>query len=228
MRIAVIPARGGSKRLPKKNIMEFCGKPMIAHVLEAILETNLFDEVHVSTDDEEVAKISKSYGAAVPFLRDPSLATDHAPVLSVLKWVIKQYEAQGRDFKTIMMVMPCSPLLLSEDFSSACQQFEASDKAAPLLSVAKYPSPIEWAFQEKNGLLVAANPEKLLIRSQDLKPTYYDAGLFSIFDKKHLNANESVASTFLKYELPLWKAVDIDEEQDLEVARKMMILKDGP
>lgn len=227
MRIAIIPARGGSKRIPRKNIIEFHGKPMIAHVLEELKKSNLFDVIHVSTDDEEIAAIAKKYGASVPFLRDPSLASDFAPILTVVKWAVKKYEEDlGKEFETCLMITPCSPLLQSSDIIKACREFEASGRKFPMLSVTRFPSPIEWAFHENDNILEAANPQKLLTRSQDLKPAFYDAGLFAFFDSSHLTNDDKVASKFIKFELPRWKAVDIDDWEDLEHAKKMMRLKD--
>jgi len=223
MRIAIIPARGGSKRIPKKNIIEFCGKPMIAHVIAELKATKLFDEIHVSTDSEEIADVARAHGGSVPFLRDPAHATDFAPVLSVIKWVVGKYAEDQKKFETVLMVTPCTPLLEKADFEDACKKFENTDKKNPMLSVARFPSPIEWALADKNGVLVANSPEKMLIRSQDLIPTYYDAGLFCFFGEETLAKDEKVATSFMKYELPRWKAVDIDEVDDLELAKRMFL-----
>lgn len=226
MRIAIIPARGGSKRIPRKNIIDFFNKPMIAHVISELRDTKLFNIIHVSTDDEEIAEISRNHGASVDFLRDPLLATDTTPVVPVIRWVLNEYLKQGLNFKTCLMVMPCSPLLNQTDFTDSCKKFEQSNQIIPMLAVAKFPSPIEWALLEKDGLLVSNEPEKIQIRSQDLEKYYFDAGLFAYFHPSHLmSTKEESFSTFQKYEIPRWKAIDIDNWDDLELAQKFMVLK---
>ena len=220
MRIAVIPARGGSKRIPRKNIIDFHGRPMIARTIAAIQATTLFDIVHVSTDDDEIAAIATKEGANVEFRRPQELSGDHAPVLPVLRWVLERFAKSGQNFNTALMAMPCAPLLTAQDYGLACKAFEASSVKLPLLSVCRFPSPIEWAFKESAKGTIKADPIQLLIRSQDLKTSFYDCGLFSFFHPDQvIGQAEAVAQEFLKFEVDTLKAIDIDEPVDVARAK---------
>jgi len=222
MRIAVIPARGGSKRIPKKNIIDFHGRPMIARTIAAIQATDLFDVIHVSTDDDEIAEVATGWGASVEFKRPADISGDHAPVLPVLRWVLECFFKKGQSFTTALMAMPCAPLLLPSDYALACRAFEDAKVKLPLLSVCRFPSPIEWAFKETTENTVKADPSQLLIRSQDLKPSYYDCGLFSFFHPSQLLGQfTEVSHEFLKFEVNPIKAIDIDEPADLDRARML-------
>lgn len=224
MRIAIVPARGGSKRIPKKNIVDFYGEPIIVRTLRNLQDSNKFDMIHVSTDDEEIRKVAAAHGADVSFLRPTELSTDSAPILPVVRWVIDQFMDNGKSFSTVMLAMPCAPLLGPSDYANACDAFEAVQGTYPLLSVCDYPSPPEWAFVETERGTVMADPQKLVIRSQDLKSAYYDCGLFSIFTPNMiLSSNSLVAFEFLKFEVPRWKALDIDTPQDLDDAKRFFL-----
>lgn len=229
MRIAVIPARGGSKRIPKKNILDFQGEPMIVRTIKAIRRTALFDIIHVSTDDYEIAEIARHAGADVRFLRTPELSGDLAPVLPVLRWTLEKFLAEGLSFQTALMAMPCAPLLTAGDYEGACLKFESNGRRAPLLSVCRFPSPPEWAFRATRNGTVVADPAQLLIRSQDIDPSFYDCGLFSFFDAQGLlTESQSVASEFLPYEIDRLRAIDIDEPVDVEVAATLFrLLRNG-
>lgn len=224
-RIAIIPARGGSKRIPRKNVIDFHGHPMISYVIKAALESEIFDEVHVSTEDSEIAEISKKYGASIPFMRDPAVADDFTPVLAVARWVLKQYQSIGKSYDSFTLIMPCSPLINSSDYIEANKIYEKHKGEIPVLSVARYPSPVEWAFQETNGVLRVADPEKLSTRSQDLKEYYYDTGNFSIQNAQVVINSESIVSAeFIRYEIERIKAIDIDTQDDLELLKKIYTL----
>jgi pseudaminic acid cytidylyltransferase len=225
MKIAIIPARGGSKRIPKKNIIDFHGKPMIYYSLMAAKKSNLFDEIHVSTDNQEIAETVKSLGFQIQFLRDQKLADDYTPVMEVAKFVISKFKELGKNFDSFTMIMPCSPLLLASDLISANNIFEKNGSQTPVLSVAKFPSPIEWSLVEKDGILQPSHEHFLTTRSQDLPEQYFDTGTFSVQSAKNLLVPTSVVKmSFLKYELPLWRAIDIDEQDQLDLAKKMFSL----
>jgi len=115
MRIVIIPARGGSQRIKKKNIINFHGRPMISYPLAVAQESSLFDVIHVSTDDDEIANVVRGLGFDIPFMRPPSLADGNTPVLDALEWVIRKYEEQGLSFDTICLLMPASPLISTDD-----------------------------------------------------------------------------------------------------------------
>jgi len=222
MRLAVIPARGGSKRIPKKNIASFCGKPMIAYALEAVTNSGMFDKIHVSTDSEEICRVVEDLGYTVDFKRDAALADDFTGLAPVLNWVIEQYRLRGEDYEQICCIMPTAPLLSSQDIIDAYKLFTQHESRYPLLVVAKFPEPIEWAFRRsENGLMTAVSPESTKIRSQDLEDAYYECGPFTIWRSEHLKKDNPLDGQVLSYVLPPERAIDIDTPEDLAYAERL-------
>ena len=174
-RLAIITARGGSKRIPKKNIREFMGKPMLAYAIEAARESGLFDTIMVSTDAEGIAEVARSHGAEVPFMRSQRNSSDHATTSDVIEEVIGEYDARGKDYGEICCLYPCVPFLTGDTLGRAHFLLEGREAVMP---VCRFPVPVEWALQIREGRLLAREPDKLLVRSQDLQSMYYDAGMF--------------------------------------------------
>jgi len=220
-RIAIIPARGGSKRIPGKNIKYFCGRPMISYALDAIRESKLFDEIHVSTDSLEVASVVANLGFEPTFMRDVSLAGDEVGLAPVLRWVIDQYAILGCTFDLVCCLMPTAPLLTSEDLCAATELFEKSGQEYPLLVFTRFPAPIEWAFRLNSTVMVANAPQELMRRSQDLEPAYYECGPFSMWTPAQLYHENPAGSGVLPYILPNERAVDIDTPEDWKMAEKL-------
>lgn len=216
LKIAIIPARGGSKRIKKKNIINFCGKPLIQYSIELAKKAKLFDKIHVSTEDTEIIHIVESLGIEVDFLRDQSLADDHTGVLPVLKWVIEKYKENGLIFNDVCLLMPTAPLLVSEDLINAYAEFIKHGRKFPTMACSRFPAPVEWAHEIKEGLLVPRDSSATEIRSQDLNPCYYDTGSFSFLSRKHLE--DGFPHQFLPQTLPRERAVDIDDMEDLKLA----------
>ncbi len=173
--IAIITARGGSKRIPKKNIKEFMGKSMIVYAIEAAQKSQIFDEIMVSTDDEEIAEISKKYGAEVPFLRSEKTASDLATTFDALDEVINEYKKICKNFDTLCCIYPCVPFLKAETLKKAYEKMLGYDGVVP---VCKYPVPIEWAMKIENDILIPNDRKAQNMRSQDIEPKYFDAGMF--------------------------------------------------
>lgn len=225
MRLAVIPARGGSKRIPKKNIAHFCGKPMIAYALEAAVNSGMFDKIHVSTDSEEICRIVEKLGFPVDFMRDPALADDFTGLVPVLRWVVDQYRCWGENYDEICCIWPNAPLLRSQDIVEAFDIFTRHEARHPLLVVAKFPVPVEWAFRRsEDGLMTAVFPESLTRRSQDLQHAYYECGPFTIWNPSHLASDNPLTGQVLSYVLPAERAVDIDTPEDLAYAERLFRL----
>jgi len=215
MRLAIVPARAGSKRIPNKNIRDFCGKPMLSYPLEAARASGLFETVHVSTDSPDICEIAKSLGFPVPFLRDASLADDRTPLMPVVKWVLEKYREEKKTFSDVCLLMPCSPLLTPEDLTVSFGIYEANGRRNPLLSVAQYPAPVEWAFErEKSGRLRPCQPGMFAKRSQDLGQKFYDTGSIGIFNVDQVLNEEHSDGNFVSYVVPKHRAVDIDDEDD--------------
>ena len=178
MRVAVIPARGGSKRIPHKNIKLFSGKPMISFAIEAAFSSNLFDEVIVSTDDGEIAELAKQYNATTPFIRPANLADDYTPTVPVVSHAIQELEKSGKIVTAVCCIYPCVPLLNQVDIRDAWQLLH---KGSSFYSfpIAEFPSAIQRALKRNsNGVVGPLFPHHTTTRTQDLKLAYYDAGLF--------------------------------------------------
>ena len=175
--IAIITARGGSKRIPKKNIKEFMGKPMLAYAIGAAKKSELFDMVMVSTDDKEIAGVAKNYGAEVPFMRSTKTSSDYAITYDVLEEVLTEYKKLNIGFDMVCCIYPCVPFLTADSLRKAYNQM-LSDSNDAIMPVCKYPVPIEWAMIISEGKLVPNDRAAQLIRSQDLVPKYYDVGMF--------------------------------------------------
>lgn len=176
--LCIIPARGGSKRIPRKNIKNFLGKPIIAYSIESALQSKVFDEVMVSTDDNEIATIAKEYGANVPFLRSAKTANDYATTADVINEVLDEYAKQGCEFENVACIYATAP------FVSPKRIIEAFDKLNndidSVFTMVQYSYPPQRALHEVKGLVTMLHPEYRLSRSQDLEPIYHDAGQFYI------------------------------------------------
>ena len=179
--IAIIPARGGSKRIPRKNIKSFLGKPIIAYSIETALKSNVFDEVMVSTDDEEIAKIAREYGATVPFFRSEKTSNDYATTADVIEEVLLSYKEKGIEFDLACCIYPTAPLISSEKLIASFNLLN-SQSFDTVFPVVQYSYPIQRALkvdeQKKMSLFSEANKNS---RSQDLEESYHDAGQFYSF-----------------------------------------------
>ena len=217
--LAVIPARGGSTRIPRKNIVDFAGRPLIAHILETARVSGLFEEIHVSTDDAEIAETVSTLGHPPAFMRDPALADDFVGVVPVLRWVHEHYAAKGCHFDTVTLLMATAPLLEPSDLRNGHAMYERLGGTKPILAVAPYPAPIEWAFRlGDDGLLAPLQPGMADIRSQDLTPVWYDSGTFGIFPSTSLSLPLVEKGSFAAFPIAPYKAIDIDDPDDLRFA----------
>jgi N-acylneuraminate cytidylyltransferase len=220
-RLAVIPARGGSKRIPNKNIRDFCGQPMISHVLMAARTSGLFETIHVSTESENIRDVAVAFGLTPDFPRPNELADDHTPIMPVLRYVAEEYAKRGQIFDEIWLLMACAPLIDANDLLKAAILFQESGSQDPLLAVSEYPAPIEWAFsRDDDGALTPVQAGMFAIRSQDLRKHYFDAGSFAAFSAARVLQSEGAGSDsgFIGYPLPKGSAIDIDDEQDWQLA----------
>ena len=175
--VAIITARGGSKRIPHKNIKEFCGKPIIAYSIEAAKMAGCFDEIMVSTDDPKIARIAESYGAKVPFMRSAENADDFSTTRDVVKEVLAQYAAQGRTFDYACCIYPTAPFVTAEAIKTAMETLER-EMADVCIPVVKFSFPPQRCVVVNEGRLVPKWPECMKMRSQDLEPYYHDCGQF--------------------------------------------------
>lgn len=222
-RLAVIPARGGSKRIPKKNIKNFNGKPVITYSISAALGSGLFDSVVVSTDDPEICMLGIESGAEAPFIRPANLSGDFVGVFPVLQHAYEFFQNLGQSFDQVWLISACAPLLLSEHLRGAAEQFDLSERSG-LLAVGSYPAPVEWAFHfDNSSRLVPVNSGAFSIRSQDLAPSFYDTGMFSAFTAERIRGDtaDSGDLDFVGYQLGREYCVDIDDYEDWCLAELM-------
>lgn len=219
--IAIIPARGGSKRIPKKNIKDFFGKPLIAYSIEAALASKLFEKVIVSTDDEEIAKIAIKYGAQVPFLRPKELSDDFTVTADVINHAIKYLESQGESYEYICTIYATAPLLQKDYLIQGYESLKNSD-AANAFSCTSMPFPIQRTFKlNSDGRCEMFTPQHYMTRSQDLEEAYQDAGQF-YWSKQDKKSNKIMFSNdSIPIILPRHLVQDIDTPQDWKRAELM-------
>lgn len=217
-RVAVITARGGSKRIPKKNIRAFCGKPILLYSIEAALCSGLFDEVMVSTDSEEIAEIARAAGAKVPFMRSAETANDYASTADVLLEVLADYKKTGQSFDTICCIYPTAPFVTAEKLKQAVLLLEEKDVDS-VVPVVRYSFPPQRAFVLRDGFTVMKYPEHAKTRSQDLEPYFHDCGQFYCMQtSRFLEKKQIFTDRMLSIEMPETQVQDIDNESDWELA----------
>lgn len=218
MKIAVIPARGGSKRIPRKNIRIFAGKPMIAHAIDAAKASGLFDHIVVSTDDQEIAGVARQHGAETPFIRPPELADDFTPTVPVIAHAITTCRAQGWPIEYACGIYPGVPFLMVKDLVQTLELLSTCD-AAYAFPVTEFPSAIQRALRRlPDGRMTPFNPDFELTRTQDLEPSYHDAGQFYWGKAQSWLTNNRVHASGVGLVIPSWRVVDIDTLADWERA----------
>ncbi|MCI8391809.1 MAG: pseudaminic acid cytidylyltransferase [Roseburia sp.] len=228
MKLAVITARGGSKRIPRKNIKNFCGEPIISYSIKAALESGLFDEVMVSTDDEEIAEIAKRYGASVPFMRSAETSNDFATTSDVLDEVISEYKKRGKTFEYFACIYPTAPFVTPEKLIRAYQMLTENDTDS-VLPVVQFSYPPQRAVIKNGDYVVFQYIENRYTRSQDLDPIYHDCGQFYFFKtEKFVEQHDLVLTKTLPFYINELEVQDIDNITDWEIAElkyKLMVRK---
>lgn len=216
--VAIITARGGSKRIPGKNKKEFLGKPIICYSIEAALASGIFEEVMVSTDDEEIAAIAKAAGARVPFMRSATNADDYATTDDVLMEVLEEYEKQGRTFTYMACIYPTAPFVTAKKLQDALQLLK-DNQAAGVMPVVRFSFPPQRGMAIREGKLDYCYPENALKRSQDLEPMYHDCGQFYVYDTKKFRAcRGNLPDGYVPMEVPELEVQDIDNMVDWKLA----------
>lgn len=217
--LCIIPARGGSKRIPRKNIKPFCGKPIIAYSIEAALKSKLFDEVMVSTDDEEIANLAKQCGANVPFMRSAENANDFATTVDVLIEVIEQYKQVGKSYSSVCCSYPTAPFVTPQKLIEGYELLK-NRKAYAVFPIAEYSYPIQRSLKlDSNNQVSMKWPEFLNARSQDLEKSFHDAGQWYWLNVEVLLRQKKIFSdnTYGLSLNPL-EVQDIDNETDWHIA----------
>lgn len=214
MKIAVIPARGGSKRIPRKNIKAFGGKPMIAWAIQAAVDSGMFSHIVVSTDDTEIATIAKEYGALVPFSRPPSLSDDLTPTVPVISHAIEECQKLGWEIESVCCIYPCVPFLEAQDLVNAYSIMQRKDSEF-VYPVTGYVHPVQRAMRQlESGQMEFIDAASELTRTQDLEETFHDAGQFYWGKATAWLAQKKMHSGGLGMIIPNWRVVDIDNLDD--------------
>lgn len=227
-RIAIITARGGSKRIPGKNIKNFCGKPIIAYSIEAAVKSGLFTEVMVSTDSEQIAETARKYGANVPFMRSEKTSDDYATTSDVILEVLECYRERGQKFDYTCCIYPTAPFVTADKLKEAMALMETKHPIQVMPVVAFSYPPQRCYIVDDNGNIQFKYKEYMRSRSQDLEKWYHDAGQFYIYDtQKYLSQNGVVFENIMPVFVSELQVQDIDNEEDWQIAELKYQLMSG-
>lgn len=216
--IAIITARGGSKRIPKKNIKEFCGKPIIAYSIRAALDSGIFDEVMVSTDSEEIAEIARAYGAKVPFMRSAKTSDDFATTADVLMEVLERYQEMGRTFDVMSCIYPTAPFVTPQKLQSAYDTL-TKEQAVMAMPVVAFSYPPQRSYVLNGNMLEMKWKENYNKRSQDLEKMYHDAGQFYMYQvEDFVRLKGQMTESIVPVIIDEMEVQDIDNESDWKLA----------
>lgn len=216
--LAVITARGKSKRIPHKNIKDFCGKPILAYSVEAAKNADIFDEIMVSTDDEKIAEIGKAYGAQVPFFRSDKTSDDFAATADVLEEVLLEYKKRGKIYTHICCIYPTAPFVTGEKLREAMELLLKKD-ADSVMPVVKFSFPPQRSVVVKEGKLQAKWEEYMNCRSQDLEPFYHDCGQFYCLNtERFLKEKKMIMQNTFPIFMEEMMVQDIDTMEDFQIA----------
>lgn len=216
--LALITARGGSKRIPRKNIRNFLGKPIISYSIEAAIASGIFEEIMVSTDDIEIAEIAKSFGATVPFMRSEARSNDHANTVDVIDEVLEEYRNKGREFEYVVCIYPTAPFITADKLRNAYNLI-LNNSAKSVVPVVRYGFPILRSFKIEEGLIKMNWPEHMNSHSQDLPPAFHDCGQFYFLNTSQFMIEKKLFTDFtIPLEMPESEVQDIDNEEDWKLA----------
>lgn len=216
--IAIITARGGSKRIPGKNKKDFLGKPIICYSIEEAIKSGLFDEVMVSTDDKEIAEIAKKAGASVPFMRSEATSNDYASTDDVLMEVLEEYEKRGKCFAYMACIYPTAPFVTANKLQEALRLLKENE-ASGVMPVVGFSFPPQRGMAVREGRLNYCYPENALKRSQDLETMYHDCGQFYFYDtEKYRACKGDLPDGYVPFVMSEMEVQDIDNMSDWKLA----------
>ena len=218
MNVCIIPARGGSKRIPKKNIKYFCGDPIIKYSIDAAKKSNLFDYIIVSTDDLEIAKISEEIGAEVPFVRPQNISDDNSGIKDVMIHAIKYLQDNATELDKICCLLPTAPLVEINDIKKGEICLDKVEKDKFVFAATKFNFPIQRGFSLENNLAFPIDLNFTKKRSQDLKEYFHDAGQFYWGYKEAWFSKKNFFEESMPILLPSWRVQDLDTIEDWERA----------
>ncbi len=216
--IAIITARGGSKRIPMKNIKEFCGKPIMAYSIEAALKSGMFETVMVSTDSEIIADIGRRYGAEIPFMRSEAASNDYADTTDVLKEVLSEYKKLGTEYKAFCCIYPTAPFVTAEKLKKSYELLQVDD-VYNVIAMVPFSFPPQRGMIKTGKFIAPAYPEHINKRSQDLDEILHDCGQFYWCKTEAFLKNPDILDNHtVPYLIPETEVQDIDNFSDWELA----------
>ena len=218
-KLAIIPARGGSKRIPRKNVKDFCGKPIMAYPIEAALKSGIFDEVMVSTDDEEIAAVARQYGASVPFMRSEATSNDYTPVGDVVREVLGEYEKRGQIFDYVFCLYATSAFTKPDILQGMMKQLQENPHISQtnVMTPCLF-TPLRTKYFKDDGELAYMFPGYATTRTQDLTPCYHDAGIAYAARADMYSEKIPWAGIVSGYVVDPMYAQDVDTPDDWEMA----------
>lgn len=227
-RLVIVPARSGSKRILNKNIYPIQGKPIILHTLEILKKSDLFEDIVVSTDSSEILKLCSSIGIDNNALRPEALSGDETPLIEVLKYEFQQKHKSGKIYDELWLYSATACLISIKDLQRASLEFKRCNNNDPLLAVTKFNTPLEWALDiDENCRLVPRKTLDIKKNSQNFNGSYFDAGCFAIYKfESFLDSNIHISNiTYRPFILPKYKAIDVDEMEDMQLVEIIMKAK---
>lgn len=217
--VAIITARGGSKRIPRKNIKNFFGKPIIGYSIEAAIKSEIFDYVMVSTDDQEIAEVAKEFGADIPFFRSEKTSDDYATTSDVIIEVINELKKHGKSFDNICCIYPTAPFLTDKVLCESFDRFESSKAYALVPVIQMSYSPQGFMKKNEDGFIDFVHPELKFVRSQDIPDIYYEVGQFYwMKTEEFLKSKSVIMDKTFGFEISELHTQDIDNQIDWELA----------
>jgi pseudaminic acid cytidylyltransferase len=215
MNLAIIPARGGSQRISRKNIRDFLGKPILEYSINSALDSNCFDEVIVSTDDEEIAKIAISCGASVPFFRSKINSSNTATTIDVLVEVLMRYKEENVNWENLCCIYPTAPFISPERLIEGLNILKNNSNIKSVIPVVKFSHPIQRAIKLDDGFITFLYPDNSFQRTQDFEDRFHDSGQFYWLDSDFFLNTKKIFTKFSKsLIIPESEVQDIDNEED--------------
>ncbi|MDP4013844.1 MAG: pseudaminic acid cytidylyltransferase [Candidatus Nanopelagicales bacterium] len=223
--MAIIPARGGSKRIPRKNIRMMSGRPLITWAVEAALASGVFDDVVVTTDDDEIASIAGDAGASIPFIRPPELSDDYTPTVPVIAHAVAALDQLGASYEFACCLYPAAIFLVPEDFAASLELLKRNPRHKYAATVTRYAAPVQEAMElGPDGTIRFLWPEHYGTRTQEFAERWHDAGQLYWGRREAWTEHHSIFDLAVGYSLPPWRVQDIDDEDDWRRAEVMHTL----
>ncbi|MDA7452896.1 hypothetical protein N8779_04580 [Candidatus Pelagibacter ubique] len=223
MILGIIPAKSFSRRIRNKNLYKFKGKHILEYTIDNLKKSKIFDEIHISTESDKIAKIGTKHNLKPKFLRQKKLTKNMVGLNDVVRFVLDEYKKKGMKFQTVCLAYATAPLLTPMDFKNAYKKFKESDEKFPLLSVGKYRPSLAMSMIKKKNVIQPKDKKIFFKDTKKNSDIFYDSGSFMFFNPVNFFSNKKFY--YYYYELPYYKSIDIDTPEDMKIAEKLFLLK---